>query len=573
MKKIIFIILIVLVFIIIFAKISQHNVLNDDLIIAAVTMKGKNKIIGDDMLSGIQMYINSFNRKGGINGRKIVLNTYDDSGDIKKAINVAMNISKDNKTLLVLGHYFSSTSFAAGKVYMKSKIPAITGSATAENVTQKNDWYFSISPNNHFQGEYIASYIRSSLKYKNCCIIYETDNYGSSLYKNFTNKARRIGLNINKVWAIDSKNPDMKNQMISAQKYFKVEKDSEIIFLATHARLGADIIKALKHPKSKYKFIGADSFSTNAFIDHLSSFANEKKTPGYYSNGIYTTSPFLADFTNDRNQKFVSEYMKLFQKKPTWISACYYDATHMAVKALKKLKKTNIRHLRRTIRKELASHFSLETSEKGVCGPLFFDEDRNVKFPLRFCSYKNQHLVSDYFQYNIISQSKDTAKEFKKILSHDLIASGNNLMNKTRIVFTGISVNKITNLNINKGTYDMDFLLWFRFKGNFDDKNFECLNAVYPLKNKKQIAEYKDNDIKTRVYHLKGSFVSDIDLQTYPFEVHDLSIQIRHLKDNVDKLVYISENTKISYLNHLLNLNHKAYIRSMPEWSVKYLFV
>ena len=55
------------------------------------------------------------------------------------------------KALLVLGHSFSSTSIAAGKIYDDSKIPAISGSATALEVTQDKDWYFRVIFNNGLQ--------------------------------------------------------------------------------------------------------------------------------------------------------------------------------------------------------------------------------------------------------------------------------------------------------------------------------------------------------------------------------------------------------------------------------------
>jgi len=55
---------------------------------------------------------------------------------------------------MVLGHNFSSCSLAASKVYLKSRIPAITGSATAENITQKMSGILLLHPITTFRAAF-----------------------------------------------------------------------------------------------------------------------------------------------------------------------------------------------------------------------------------------------------------------------------------------------------------------------------------------------------------------------------------------------------------------------------------
>ncbi|MBF0452491.1 MAG: ABC transporter substrate-binding protein [Candidatus Magnetomorum sp.] len=540
-----------------------------DLIIAAVSMGGKYKIIGQDMLSGINLYLDQLNASGGINGRRVSLDIYDDKGDRNTAINVAMDIVKSNKALVVLGHYFSSTSLAASKVYLKSGIPAITGSATSEEITKKNDWYYSVAPNNCFQGKYIASYIRSSLNYQSCSVIYDTNDYGASLFKSFEEKARMLGLEIKNTWSFNKNHYSFESQINKIISQLRAISDPGIIFLATHAVEGARLIASLKYPGSKYKIFGPDSFSTNAFIQHLSRLPQEKASPGYYSDGIYTTTPFLAAFVNDQNHKFISDYVKKYMKSPTWVSACYYDATLMAIKAIQSIEGLEtINHNRRMLRNALNAKYNLDTSEKGVCGPLFFDKDRNVKFPLRVSVYNNQNLVPDNTQYHLIASPLDDATAFNKILKNQLITSGEIVMDKTRIVFTGTHVHQIQNVDLHKGTYDMNFFLWFRYRGTFDDKAIEFLNAQRPIILNETFAEYKDGDITTSVYHIKETFSSLLDFRALPFETHDLSIQFRHKKQTIDRLVYIPDEINDNMYNKLLNINKKTALIKIPEWSV-----
>jgi len=43
-------------------------------------------------------------------------------------------------------------------------MPVITGSATSGNLTYDNKWYFRVVATNKFQGEYLAHYIKNTLK-------------------------------------------------------------------------------------------------------------------------------------------------------------------------------------------------------------------------------------------------------------------------------------------------------------------------------------------------------------------------------------------------------------------------
>jgi len=547
----------------------QQKYLKKDLVIAAVLMGGEYNVISKDMMSGINLYLDQVNKNGGINGQKVKLDIYDDKGDRNTAIKVAMEIVKQNRALLVLGHYFSTTSLAAGKVYLNESIPAITGSATSENVTHKNEWFFSVVPNNIFQGEFIASYIYSSLGHKYCRLIYDSDEYGQSLYNSFSSKANVLGLDIKNVWHFNTKTSECSSQINKIISELRSIPDPGIIFLATHNREGARFVASIKYPGSKSQIIGPDSFSTNAFLQELMKYPQEKAKPGYYSDNIYSVTPFLADFINDHNQNFIAEYTKKYQKKPTWISACYYDATQMALKAMQNVDGSEkIRDARILIREELKHKYNLKKSVKGVCGPLFFDEERNVQFPLMVTVYKNQNLVPNYSQYHIQTNVMQDQKAFKKILNNQLKTSGNIVMNSTRNVFVGIHVNKIEIIDIFRGQYQMDFFLWFRFQGEFDDTNIVFLNALNPIDLNHAKAVYKEDDIMTRVYHLKGQFKSTLDYKNCPFEKYDLSIQFRHVDHTVETTVYIPDKVNESFINTLLQIDKNKAIDISSEWKI-----
>ncbi len=111
------------------------------------------------MLQGAQLYLDSLKKAGGLAGQNIKLLPFDDNNDPRLAVNIAETIAADNRSLLVLGHYGSAASLAAGDIYRDSGIPAITASATDSTITYRNDWYFGLVPDTAFQAVFLANYL------------------------------------------------------------------------------------------------------------------------------------------------------------------------------------------------------------------------------------------------------------------------------------------------------------------------------------------------------------------------------------------------------------------------------
>ena len=109
-------------------------------------LSGSGASVGKSFKQGIQLCLDTINEKGGINGRRIVLDEFDDANDSQKAKEMAQTIVEQNQAIAVIGHHFSSCSISAGEVYKTYGIPAITPASTNNKVTKGNPWYFRAMP-------------------------------------------------------------------------------------------------------------------------------------------------------------------------------------------------------------------------------------------------------------------------------------------------------------------------------------------------------------------------------------------------------------------------------------------
>ena len=294
---------------------------------------------GVEMVQGAQLYLDKLNQEGGIKGKKVELLVFDDRNDADIAKKNATEIINSTQALAVLGHLYSSTSTTAGEIYKEAGIPAISATATADEVTQGNYWYFRVIFNNRLQASFIANYAEKILEYDRASIIYSDDSYGETLNSSFTKTFTKLGGEVKNQWAIDINGDDFERQkqQIITDLLATKNEDPGIIFCATHNSDVVDLIVQMKRQGLNYPIIGADSLGNTAFAQKFQKYTEEKAEPGYFTDGIYAVSPIIFDVANEKAQQFRNKYVKKYQQQPSWTAANYYDAASMAVTAIKKV--------------------------------------------------------------------------------------------------------------------------------------------------------------------------------------------------------------------------------------------
>ena len=543
-KAIIFLILFICTIIIYFSYYGYNAyVEKNNIIIAAVSMSGERKDDGISMINGIKLLLEEVNQSGGINGRKVILKVFDDFGNPTDAMNIATLISNDNTIQVVLGHFLSSCSLSAGRIYEKHGVPAITGSATSSNVTFNHKWYFSVIPDNNFQGSFIAYYINKILKTDSVSIVYDKDSYGKTLYDSLTETAKHIGLGINHSWGINAEN--LKLEAIGRELWNI--NNNETIVMATHSPEAVELISYLKYPGSKFTLFGTDSFSTTSFVNLLKRFPQERAIPGFYSDNIFAITPFIQEIGSLKTINFIKSYKKKYKSEPTWVSATYYDAALTAVEAIRRseVKGDKIRKSRYSIRDELAGIYNNNKAIKGVSGTIFFDKHGNVVKPLEVGYYKKGYFVPAFYQYH----SKENIDKFKlpfmDTLQGTFIPLRNIIMQQTNIVYTGVKLNKIITINFNDSTYELDFLIWFRFKEEFNEADIVFEDAVNPITLGAPILEEIEGDVTFRMYRAKGTFKTNFTFNDFPFGNHMINVRFYHKSLKNSNLIFIGD--KIEY--------------------------
>jgi len=551
MKTLTKVILCMIILAAILFALYKFNVKQHEAYIAIVgPMSGCFAKKGRAMCEGARLYHNMLKKSGALKNLKIHLVAYDDQNDPEKARQIARQIANNDKILLVLGHHDNRSSIKAGEIYQHHKIPAITASASDERIIDTNEWYFRIIPGNDIQSTFVANFIQNELNLNQVEFLLVGDQRKLNLKSSFTKACKKINLPVH-IREINLTSDE--NSLESLVLDFQSNDQPVALFLAANDNQSAEIVTALKYPGANITIVGYSNLAMDTFIDQLKQLSfQENATPGYHSDNIFAATPFLTEMGNEQSQLFKESYVSKFGKTPSWLSYTYYDAMKTAVTAIRRsgmFLQKDIHKKRQLIRDSLADMNTKKNSVQGLTGDIYFNRKGSVEAPYYFGVYHNQQLISSFSQFQIIPQNTDVNLILDQVLEGSLIKVKNRYMRKTEIVYTGIDINEIKDLNLTERTFDANFYIWFRYKKQFThavDIRFENSQHHLEINNgnhpKVSMVFCKEkNNIIIQAFRVNGTFKGEFNFRAFPFDTHKLTIKFRNNKLSRDKVIYIPD--------------------------------
>ena len=97
---------------------------------------------GESMILGCQIAIDEINASGGVNGKQVVLDTFDDENDATAAANVSQLIVQDKRYDAVIGSYSSTCGLATGSIFDEAQMPIINPCSAHEDLALTHSYVF-----------------------------------------------------------------------------------------------------------------------------------------------------------------------------------------------------------------------------------------------------------------------------------------------------------------------------------------------------------------------------------------------------------------------------------------------
>jgi len=544
-------------------------------------LSGHGATAGKLMTQAIQLYFDHINQAGGINGKKVILEQFDDGNDPAQAKQKALEIVQQNRAVAVIGHWYSSTSLSAGEIYKKYAIPAITPGSTNIEITQNNDWYFRNIFNAKTSGKFLAHYVKKIFKQNTATVICEEGAYGAYLGKMFKEEAQKLNMDVNLYWTFKADDNNLDSRFQQIIKQLNTQKETAgVIFLATQAVEGVKLVKLIKEAGIKNTIISETSFSEKTFLHGFDAFPKEQANPGYYTNDIYVATPLIFDTANEKAQQFWQDYQTKYQEEPDWSAAYAYDTAMVVINAIKNAQiegqNSTLKSDRQKIREYLANQNHIHKAVEGVTGFNYFDNNGDAQKPVVIGVYKNKNLISALTQLQPIRHINEISNFEKAVQEEQILLVDDKYLYKTNVVYTGIKINKITELDIKNLTYSLDFSIWFRFRGEMEPENIKFFNAVEPIFLKNPALTEKQGQMTYRLYKLRGKFQADFHpYWHFAFNQHVLGVSFHHQDFNRNNLIYVIDvlGMGLTKKESLLDrLQRQQVLNPIFDWTIQHVW-
>jgi len=506
-------------------------------------ISGDKAEIGRSIREGIELFVKSTNDGGGIGETNVAIDVYDDQDDPRVAKEMAEKIAADKRVRAVIGHWSSLAAEEAGKIYKQNGIPLIVPATTHPRVAAENDWLFTSIYNDREQATFMANYARNVLGHKLVSVIVDSRSFSESMAAGFAKTLLRFGTKVRYTWTYRSGGSIGINQMQDVVKELKSKKDAGAIFLAVNGLDGARLVKMMRDARVRNQIIAPSSLGTRAFTDQIAKLPGRYEDTGKYTDQIMIAAPLLFDTANETAQNFKNNYAEAYGHAPDWVAAYAYDSAQLLVTAIRDGTQdeetvSNVTASRQFIRDFLAGLSTPEDAVVGITGATYFNENGEAKKPVFVGVYNGVDIISALTQLQPI-KAEGARNYIEELKQGRVLYVNDRFMYKTNVVYTGLQMNEISELDRAKNEYLLDFVIWFRYSGKFDPQDLEFVNAVEAISLDTPEDEKQFEDMTYRLYRVKGKFRFNFSESRRPYGHYLAGIGFNHRLLNKNNLQYV----------------------------------
>jgi ABC-type branched-subunit amino acid transport system substrate-binding protein len=357
------------------------------LIATVLPLSGKMSSFANDVLSGIQLAVESTGDRAG--GPSIGLLVKDIESAQASFLDDFSSFLANDRPVAVIGPLLSKNLPVMAELAERSHTPLITPTAMLPNVRRLGNFTFSTALTYQLQAQKIAAYATGDLGFRRFCILHPDTAYGREMARLFAQEARQRD---GEIIAIESykegdsdvgaqlkrmKTEDLKKYGLAVPvdptkiggKLTKLDKKIlytpgfDAVFIPGRAADVGLIAAQLNFHDMKVPFLGSNGWNAPDFA----------RTADQSIDGAVFVDGFFVDSPNPNVQDFVDRYKKRFQNPPTLFAMQGYEAAKFVIEAIKKGAASG-----EAVRQYLTAQQDLPA----LAGPASFAQDGTLNRPL-----------------------------------------------------------------------------------------------------------------------------------------------------------------------------------------------
>ncbi|MBC2581231.1 ABC transporter substrate-binding protein [Clostridium sp. DJ247] len=283
---------------------------------------------GQALVEGIDLAFEEINKNGGVLGKQIEAIKVDNKSENAESANVATKLATRNKVVAMLGAATSGNTKAAAPIAVQNKVPLISASATADDVTvdsngKVREYVFKTCFSDSFQGVDMANFAYSDLGKKNAALLVDsTSDYSKGLSKSFTETYKKLGGNIVTEQAYQAKDTDFKAVLTKIKG-----TNPDVVFLPGYYEEVGLIVKQARELGLNVPILGGDGYDSPKLLELAGKSA---------LNDVYYSNHYSSKDTAPEVVKFKEAFKAKYNKEPDAFNALGYDMAYLLADAIKR---------------------------------------------------------------------------------------------------------------------------------------------------------------------------------------------------------------------------------------------
>jgi len=329
------------------------------------SLTGSNAAFGQAHKNGYTIALEEINARGGLLGKKVELDYYDDQSRPDQAVQGVSKLVDQDRVPIVLGAYSSESTRAIVPVVTQKQVPLIIPTAVADNVMETNSpWIFRICAGSGSYATATLDFLKNNGDPRKLAIVYENTNFGQANNKSMTEAANAAGLDLVDTEAYQASSPDYKSLLQRVKG-----KNPEAIYFASYLLDASTLMRQSEQLNLNPKYYTSAGTGFAA-----AEFPTPDKGAGKYAEYTFSVSQWLPSAKWKGSAEFDQKYFALAGSHPAYHAIEAYAVLIAAAAAIDNAKSDQAQAIRDAIKE-------LNLAETPF-GPVKFDARGQNRHPV-----------------------------------------------------------------------------------------------------------------------------------------------------------------------------------------------
>ena len=383
---------------------------------AYLSLTGADSTFGADTRLGIELALEQVNASGGVRGKQVRLVVADDKSLPGETTQKVQELIDREKVIAILGEVASSRSMIGGLLANAKRVPMVTPSSTAVDVTKGRPYVFRTCFTDAQQGEAAARFVFERQHKTRVGILYTAqDTYASGLANRFAQSFEALG---GHVVAVKAYQLGETNYTTYLRELWAAKP--EAIFAPVYYK---DMVPIARQAKSEgipgSIFVGGDAWDSDDLLAGA----------GAELEGSFFTNHYAPDVPWENSRVFHDAYVARYGREPGSIGAQGYDAARLLFAAIDRATSLD----RDAVRDALAATRYF----RGATGTITIDAHHNANKPVVIVEVRG-----GAFHYAVeLDASPDEGTPIAHVLEDPpaAVATGGSALALTQALLTGLA--------------------------------------------------------------------------------------------------------------------------------------